>query len=186
MTRRNKIIALVIATSIVLGVAGYFVLPMFMRTAADEPPLNFVAVAPRLGTAGQPSRAQFERLRAQGYEVVINLAPADSYGSLADEGAVVTRAGMMYVQIPVDWDRPRIEDIRQFSDIMNANRGRKVLVHCQMNLRASTFVFLHRVLEEKAEMDDAFDSVTAVWAPNPTWAAFIRDTLKPRQPPFGL
>jgi protein tyrosine phosphatase (PTP) superfamily phosphohydrolase (DUF442 family) len=152
-----------------ISVSGYFALPYLMRTGADAAPLNFVAASDAIHTSGQPSAAQLRRLRARGYSAVINLAPSGSYGSIADEAAILADAGLAYVQIPVDWSNPTAADFARFIDALRAQRGGKVLVHCQMNLRASTFVFLSRVVHDGAEMEVAFDNVHAVWTPNETW-----------------
>ena len=80
----------------VIGVAGivlYVSLPHLLRTGADAEPMNFVAVTDRLASSGQLSVAQLQRLRARGYAVVVNLAPPESFGSIANEGELVASQG---------------------------------------------------------------------------------------------
>lgn len=77
----------------------------------------------------------------------------------------------------MDWDRPRAEDYRLFSDILSNSGGRKVLVHCQTNKRASLFTFLYRVLHDGAEQEEAIEAVHQVWIPEEHWQTFIRDIL---------
>jgi protein tyrosine phosphatase (PTP) superfamily phosphohydrolase (DUF442 family) len=180
LTRRRKWLAGIASLGVVL-LAVYFAGPYWLRTGRDQPPLNYVAIHERLATAGQPSPAQLRRLRADGYEVLINLAPPGSYGSVADEGDIVSRLGMVYVNIPVDWKAPAERDFRFFADLLKANRDRRVLVHCQMNMRASVFVFLYRILYEAVPVDVAATAVTQVWQPNATWRGFMDTLLKPRR-----
>ncbi len=52
-----------------------------------------------------------------------------------------------------------------------------VLVHCQVNMRASTFVFLYRVIHEDAPVQEAAAKLTGVWIPDGVWKRFIEDTL---------
>ena len=54
---------------------------------------------------------------------------------------------------------------------MQSLAGRKVFVHCQMNFRASSLVFLHRVITLKEPPDKAWESVQRAWVPNATWNA---------------
>ena len=50
---------------------------------------------------------------------------------------------------------------------------RKVLVHCQINMRASSLVFLHRTIALKEDPRVAYEAVTAVWSPRGPWRALI-------------
>jgi hypothetical protein len=62
---------------------------------------------------------------------------------------------------------------------MRSHEGHgRTLVHCQLNLRASSLVFLYRVIERGEPADSAYDAVVAVWRPNETWRRFLRETLR--------
>lgn len=61
---------------------------------------------------------------------------------------------------------------------MASLRGHKVLVHCQVNMRASSMVFLHRVIVGREEPERAYEAVTQVWSPNGRWRAFIVAMLR--------
>ena len=47
--------------------------------------LNFHRIAETIGTAGQPTRTQFEDVKNADFAVVVNLAMPDSPNALADE-----------------------------------------------------------------------------------------------------
>lgn len=140
--------------------------------------LNYVAVTPTIGTAGMPQRDQFEAIAAAGYRMVINLAPPGALGSHADEAQLAARQGMRYYNVPVDFAQPTANDYQRFAELMKAHAGEPVFVHCQMNLRASSFVFLYRVLEAGEDADRAYDDVLRVWQPVPQWRSFIRAMLE--------
>lgn len=53
-----------------------------------------------------------------------------------------------------------------------------MLVHCQINLRASSMTFLHRVIVGKEAPEKAYDSVARVWSPNRVWKAYIVSMLR--------
>jgi protein tyrosine phosphatase (PTP) superfamily phosphohydrolase (DUF442 family) len=137
----------------------------------------FLQISGRLGTAGQPTRAQFAEVKAAGYEAVINLALPTSPGALRDESDVVTGLGMSYHPIPVDFKRPTVTDLQHFFNTMEALHGRRLFVHCAANMRVSAFVFLWRVLKEKTPADVAEEDLLRVWKPDPVWQRFIDHAL---------
>ena len=142
------------------------------------PPLetirNFQVVTDRLASAGQIGYEQIPLLREQGYEVVVNLAIPDAERN-AEEGYRVTQTGLTYVHIPVVWEEPTVENVEMFFDVMEANKDRKVFVHCFANMRASAFVYLYRSLVEGVPEPEARATMTAVWDPSGTapWADLI-------------
>ena len=144
----------------------------------DGPTPNRVDISPALLTSGQPTKAFLETLKEQGFEAVVYLAPPTVGDALADEHKIVGKQGLVFVNIPIVWEKPTPEDFQSFTRVMRALEGRKVYVHCQMNLRASSMVFLHRVITLKEPPDKAWESVTKAWVPNSTWKAYIRATLK--------
>jgi protein tyrosine phosphatase (PTP) superfamily phosphohydrolase (DUF442 family) len=146
--------------------------------AHEGPAPNRVDISARLATSGQPTKAFLETLKAQGYEVVIYLAPPTVPDAIADEPKIVGRQGLVFVNIPIVWEKPTAADFDGFTRVMKAFEGRKVYVHCQMNFRASSMVFLHRVITLKEPPERAWESVQKAWVPNATWKAYILATLK--------
>jgi hypothetical protein len=67
----------------------------------------------------------------QGYDVVINLAPPQSHGSLRrTRGGIVGSKGVVYLHIR--WIRKPRRGFRLFTEMMKARAGKKVFVHCQV------------------------------------------------------
>jgi len=143
---------------------------------------SFRAVGDRLGTAGQPTQTQFQTVRENGFEAVINLALPTSDNAIPNEGSVVTSLGMSYVHIPVDFKAPMSQDFRAFCRVMAAFDDRPVFVHCAANMRVSAFVFLYRVLFQRVAVPEAERDLHAVWQPDEIWSRFIRDELKTHKP----
>lgn len=144
----------------------------------DDAPVNLVKFSATVTTAGQPESSYFDELAEQGFELVVNLAPPESHGSLENEGGLVGTRGMTYVNIPVDWDAPSEEHFEFFRKVMAQDHSMKTLVHCQAGFRASTFVFLYQVIENGAVPDEAIEYVYEAWEPNGTWTAFANRVLK--------
>ena len=155
-------------------------------TAATPIGVNYVAATERLHTAGQPDAATLATLGEQGFELVVNLAPPSNQGAVADEGKLVAEDGPTYVNIPVSWQQPTYEDFELFSAVMNGARDRKVLVHCQLNMRASAFTFLYRVIHEHVAPEEAMKALRAVWIPRDQWAKFTADVLARHHIDFEL
>jgi protein tyrosine phosphatase (PTP) superfamily phosphohydrolase (DUF442 family) len=139
---------------------------------------NFRAMGDRLGTAGQPTEAQFRMIREAGFQAVINLALPTSDNALPNEGSVVTGLGISYVHIPVDFAAPTPQDFRAFCKVLEVFEDRPVFVHCAANMRVSAFVFLYRVLHQGVTPAEAERDLRAIWHPDEVWSRFISDQLK--------
>lgn len=72
------------------------------------------------------------------------LAPPTVSDAVRDEAQIVARPALVFVNIPMAFDNPTEQDFEAFAGVLRGLAGRKVLVHCQINLRASTMVFLYR------------------------------------------
>jgi protein tyrosine phosphatase (PTP) superfamily phosphohydrolase (DUF442 family) len=137
---------------------------------------NFQVVSDRLASSGQIAYDQIPLIAERGYDVVINLAIADEERN-GEEGFRVAQSGLAYVNIPVDWQAPQVDDVRAFLGVMEAFRNQKVYVHCFANMRASAFVYLYRTLSEGVPEEEARATMLAVWDPaeQGQWARLIED-----------
>jgi protein tyrosine phosphatase (PTP) superfamily phosphohydrolase (DUF442 family) len=172
--------------------SAFFVLALSATTSAQAPApdttiaVNYVAATERLHTAGQPNAATLSTLAEQGFELIVNLAPPNNQGAVPEEGKLVAEDGPTYVNIPVNWQKPTVEDFELFSAVMNGARDRKVLVHCQLNMRASAFTFLYRVVHEQVPPEEAMKALSAVWIPRDQWADFTAEVLARNHIDFEL
>jgi protein tyrosine phosphatase (PTP) superfamily phosphohydrolase (DUF442 family) len=149
--------------------------PMAQLRPGSAP--NIVEITPRLISSGQPSAEALAALGAQGFEAVIYLAPPTVPDAVRDEALIVGRQGLAFVNIPIKFDNPTGKDFEDFSSVLAALSRRKVLVHCQANLRASSMVFLYRAITAKEDPAVAYESVARVWSPDGPWKRFIREQL---------
>lgn len=130
-----------------------------------------------LWTSGQLSASDIGRLPALGIEAVINLATPVSSNALAGEAELVAMQGIPYFQIPVAWEAPRIEQLDLFFALLAALEGRRLWVHCALNMRVSAFVYLYRTIVLGEAEDTATFPLREVWQPDAVWQAFIDDAL---------
>lgn len=154
--------------------------------ADDEIAVNFVAASDALHTAGQPPAETLASLGERGYGLVVNLAPPTSRDAVANEGQLVSQGGATYVNIPVDWQNPTEADFDLFSAVLGGAGNRRTLVHCQLNMRASVFTFLYRVVHGGVPVDDALGAVNEVWQPGDQWAAFANRVLAEHDVDFAF
>lgn len=73
---------------------------------------------------------------------------------------------------------PTIDRLSQFFGVMQVYEGRKVWVHCAMNMRVSAFLYLYRRIVRMEPEAAARIPMDKVWKPDPTWQAFIDDALR--------
>ena len=138
---------------------------------------NFVELSNRIGTAGQPTSGQYQSVKDEGYEVVINLAPPDSKGAIPNESEVVTSLGMSYFQIPVVWQEPTRKDFDLFVGLMNTLTSTKTFVHCVVNHRVSAFMFLYRTTQDGMDPLEAKADMEQLWTPHGVWEEFVDSIL---------
>lgn len=159
------------------------ILLVLLGVAARAAP-NRVEISPKLVTSGQPTAEELAALGAQGFGAVVYLAPPTVPDAVADEARIVGRQGLLFVNLPIRFDRPTAADVQAFGALMQALGDRKVLVHCQINLRASTLVFLYRSTVLRDDPRLAWEAVTRVWTPDGPWRQLVADQLKQHGLPF--
>lgn len=155
------------AFAVAAALAGGLVWQARQDTHAVHGATWYHEVDPKLATSGRLLPGAPEALKAAGFEVVIDLRGAEEPGQ-PEERALVEAAGLRYVSAPVK-GTPDRADFAPFSAALAAERGRKVLVHCASNKRASAMVMVHRVTREGVAEADARRDMDAVWQPRQGW-----------------
>lgn len=141
---------------------------------------NFLALSENVFTGGMPNQEQLADAAQRGVELVINLAPHEVLNALPNETEIVTSLGMQYINIPVIWTTPTKDGLDRFMDIMDENKDKRILVHCQANFRATAFMALYRILRQGWNADEAMEGMHQIWDTEdyPIWKMFIEENLK--------
>ena len=139
---------------------------------------NYLSVSETLASAGSLDLEEYQTLKAAGFKHVINLVP----GNQLKERKYVESLGMTYEQIPVSWNHPKQSDFDAFVELMEAYGDDKVFVHCQLNWRASSFVYLFRVTQLGVSAEDAQKDMLEIWEPHDGWQEYIDATVAAGEP----
>ena len=125
-------------------------------------------------TSGQPTEQQLADIQALGVRHIINLGLHTHEKALPDEAASVSRLGMTYIHIPVDFQHPTDEDFTRFCAAMERLTEVPVHVHCIANYRVSAFFYRYR--RDVLGMDEtqARAEMEAVWQPKGVWVEFVK------------
>jgi protein tyrosine phosphatase (PTP) superfamily phosphohydrolase (DUF442 family) len=112
-------------------------------------------------------------IHALGVRHIVNLGLHTHEKALPDEAASVSRLGMTYIHIPVDFQNPTDQDFEQFCSAMARLKDVPVHVHCIANYRVSAFFYRYR--RDVLGMDEtqARAEMEAIWHPEGVWAAFV-------------
>ena len=117
------------------GVAA-LMLAAAVLAAAEGPPEtvapslipNYMLIRPDVATAGQPSEEALLKLRELGFTIVVDLrAPEEG---TAAERAVVEKAGLRYVSVPVTPKTFSRADAAKVAAILDEKDRGPVLLHC--------------------------------------------------------
>ncbi len=147
---------------------------------------NVVEISPHLVTSGQPSAEALAGLKAQDFEALIYLAPPTVSDAVRDEQLIVTRQGLTFINIPIRFDNPTEADYETFASVLGGLGKRKVLVHCQINLRASSMMFLCRTIVLKDDPRAAYATLSGVWSPDGPWHRLIESQLQRHNIAFNI
>jgi uncharacterized protein (TIGR01244 family) len=134
---------------------------------------NWRRLDDRITTSGQPTEEQLADIQALGVKHIVNLGLHTHEKALPDEAASVSRLGMEYIHIPVDFENPTEQDFEQFCAVMGQLKDVSVHVHCIANARVSAFFYRYR--RDVLGMDETHTraEMEAVWQPKGVWVEFV-------------
>ena len=140
--------------------------------------LNYIKINELISTSGQPKIEELELIANEGFEVVINLAMPTTSNALENEDKIVTSLNMSYIHIPVDFENPKLSDLKLFLNILQALGANKVWIHCAKNYRVSAFMYVYHkyILHTPFEQIDL--SIFDMWQPSLLWQELMKVQLE--------
>ena len=140
--------------------------------------LNYIKINELISTSGQPKIEELELIANEGFEVVINLAMPTTSNALKNEDKIVSSLNMSYIHIPVDFENPKLSDLKLFLNILQALGANKVWIHCAKNYRVSAFMYVYHkyILHTPFEQIDL--SIFDMWQPSSVWQELMKVQLE--------
>jgi protein tyrosine phosphatase (PTP) superfamily phosphohydrolase (DUF442 family) len=138
--------------------------------------LAYQSVHARLTTSGQPTLAQFEWIAQAGYKTVINLALTDASNAVAGEDRRVLELGMDYIHVPLLFAAPSVSQVLQVLDLLASLKTEQVWLHCALNMRVSSLMYLYRTHFLNVPADVAAQYLHQIWTPDEIWSTLIDQT----------
>jgi len=138
---------------------------------------NFFQMTPFIATSGQPCSKQIKEISNNGYTTVINLAPHTSQDDMPNEGQIIAANFMSYINIPVLYEDPQVEQLEMFCNLMDALRGQKVWIHCVKNSRVAAFIYLYLRYRLGYSHEDARSPMFDQWIMDETWIEFVEEAV---------
>lgn len=144
--------------------------------------LNWRRLTERITSSVQPTEEQFADLKKLGVTHVINLGPHHNKGALEDEPGTLSKLGLDYIYIPVEFDDPTDQNFEAFCDALEGLPATQVHAHCIYNARVSAFFYRYAKSGRGLSEADAFSLMDGIWRPGNDWAQFIGSEAAVGQP----
>ncbi len=136
---------------------------------------------------GQPAAEDFARYAARGVKTVINLRTAVEMERLGfDEKAVVEKAGMNYVHVPVGGEPPAPAEMAKILAVLEQAGERRVLLHCASSVRSGFVWSVFRATRHRLGVEEAIGEGKAAGLASPRMEKHARDVIAAQagsQPP---
>ena len=140
--------------------------------------LNYIKINELISTSGQPKIEELESIANEGFEVVINLAVLVTSNALENEDKIVSSLNMSYIHIPVDFENPKLSDLKLFLNILQALGANKVWIHCAKNYRVSAFMYVYHKYIVRTPFEEIDLSIFDKWQPSLVWQELMKVSLE--------
>ena len=140
--------------------------------------LNYVKINELIATSGQLKIAEFEFVANEGFEVIINLAKHNSSNAIENEDKIVSELNMTYIHIPVDFENPKLSDLKLFINILQSLETNKVLIHCAKNYRVSAFMYVYHKYVLHTPFEQINLSIFDIWQPSLVWQELMKVSIE--------
>ncbi|KFE36368.1 fused DSP-PTPase phosphatase/NAD kinase-like protein [Thioclava atlantica] len=108
------------------------------------PPIvdNYLRATPYVGTGGFIDPTGIPMLKQLGFKTVVSLLKPDE--GAPNEGDLVKKSGMNYIQISVPTKAPTAEQVAEFAKIVEDPANYPILLHCESSNRVGAMWALYR------------------------------------------
>ncbi|MGB6329519.1 MAG: protein tyrosine phosphatase family protein [Halarcobacter sp.] len=139
--------------------------------------INYIKINDNISSSGQPTKEQFEEIAKDNYEIIINLSSDNSENKLENEDEILSKLGLIYIHLPVDFLSPTKKNLKDFIEILSFFSEKKVWVHCIMNYRVSAFMYVYHKYILKTPFENINLEVFEKWSPDEKWQEIMKTSL---------
>ena len=139
---------------------------------------NYFQMTPEIATSGQPDVGQIKQISDMGYTTVISLVPHTSQDAMPDEGKIVAANFMAYINIPVLYEDPQLEQLKMFCNLLDAMKDQKIWIHCVKNSRVAAFIYLYLRYRRGYPHEQARSPMFDQWTMDETWVEFMEEAIE--------
>jgi protein tyrosine/serine phosphatase len=119
---------------------------------------NFEVVSQELWRGAQPSEKAIAKLAENGVKTIVDLRYKGRGGD--EESQVAQKNGIKYVNIPLGFENPSVEDVAKFMAIVSQPANQPVFVHCRQGAdRTGAAVGIFRILHDRWSFAQAYDEM---------------------------
>ena len=108
----------------------------------ESPMANYNRASDRLATAGELTTADIEQLWGMGFDVIVDVRPAEP-AVIAKERELVEAQGLAYYHWPYNDEGVAAADLAAFNALMADPQALRILIHCKRGSRAGAFLTSH-------------------------------------------
>ena len=135
---------------------------------------NYYKYNKLISTSGLPEIDEFELIKKEKFEIVVSLSMPTDSKTIENEDLILTKLGVVYVHIPVDFYAPKIKDFEIFRTLLKVYDKKKLWIHCTKNYRVSAFIYLYALIEQGRKDENILEKF---WSPNKVWKKFIDEII---------
>jgi uncharacterized protein (TIGR01244 family) len=143
---------------------------------------NYAHIETTVACAGAITPGSVAEIKKMGYASIINLREASEPGADIDaEKAAAEKAGIRFVHIPFNGNKPSTEAVDQFLKAIRTAGTEPAFIHCAGGNRAASMWFVKRALVDKWDIDRAMAEATELGFAAPALKTFAIDYVKAHQ-----
>jgi len=131
-------------------------------------------VTEHLSLGAQPDHGGLEWLKAQGFDLIVNLNTPSARNFWPEEAARAYDLGLHYVHFPLDCSNLTPQKYELLRGVLDANRGGRTFLHCAMNVKSSGMAHVYRVRELGHEPSRALEELRQTPGHEPKWERYWR------------
>lgn len=128
--------------------------------------------------SAQPQESAYVLLASKGFRTVLSLRTATEGVDLAHQKEIVEKAGMQFINIPVEGSDPKASQADAFLKVARDCSNFPMLITCATGNRAAGFWAIYRVAVQSWDESKAISEAESLGLTNPVIKKFAAEYIK--------